>query len=103
MGMKTILKTDVFNRWLEKLRDAKGKALILKSIYRLSDENFSDIKPIDHHLFEMRIHFGAGYRVYFYSFKKKIIVLLCGGGKSTQKQDIQKAKKLLKGLNYENH
>jgi putative addiction module killer protein len=92
--MKEIRRTGTFKRWFKKLRDMRGKALITKRIDRLSEGNPGDWGPIGDGLFEMRIHYGPGYRVYYKDTGTEIIILLCGGDKSTQEADIAKAKEL---------
>ncbi len=59
---------------------------------RLRGGNFGDSKPVGDGVFELRIHYGPGYRIYYGKKGKKIVILLCGGNKSTQKKDIKKAK-----------
>jgi putative addiction module killer protein len=78
------------------LKDRTGKALIDARINRLSDGNAGDSTPIGEGLSEMRIHFGPGYRVYYKDTGKEIIILLCGGDKSTQQSDIVRAKEIAK-------
>jgi putative addiction module killer protein len=87
-------RTGEFDRWLTKLRDNTGKALILNRIRRLEDGNRGDWKFIEESLFEMCVRFGPGYRVYCKGTGQEIIILLCGGNKSTQQGDIERAKKL---------
>jgi putative addiction module killer protein len=92
-------KTDVFIEWLIKLRDSRARARIFKRIERLAEGNPGDVKPIGEGCSEMRIDYGPGYRVYFIEPKirdtgKEIIILLCGGDKSTQQADIAEAKKI---------
>jgi putative addiction module killer protein len=66
--------------------------LIAKRIERLADGNPGDVAPIGNGLSEIRIHYGPGYRVYYKERGNEIIILLCGGDKSTQHEDIEKAK-----------
>ncbi|NKC16445.1 MAG: type II toxin-antitoxin system RelE/ParE family toxin [Gammaproteobacteria bacterium] len=92
--MADIIKTATFDRWLRKLRDHRAKARIQMRIRRLSLGNPGDIKPVGEGLSEMRIDYGPGYRVYYMQHNSVLVVLLCGGDKSTQQNDIAKAKEL---------
>jgi putative addiction module killer protein len=96
--MKKLRLTDSFEKWLKNLKDRIGKALILKRIDRLTEGNPGDAKSIGEGCSEMRIDYGPGYRVYYKDTGQEIIVLLCGGDKSTQSRDIENAKKLAKEL-----
>ncbi len=88
--MHEIFKTARFDTWLRKLRDRHAVA----RIDRLAVGNPGDVKPVGSGISEMRIDYGPGYRVYFMRQGTVIIVLLCGGDKTTQQIDIQEAKKL---------
>jgi putative addiction module killer protein len=90
----TIRKTGIFKKWLKKLRDNTGKGLILARIDRLEAGNPGDVKPIGDGCSEMRIDYGPGYRVYYKDTGKEIIILLCGGDKSSQDTDIARAKQI---------
>jgi putative addiction module killer protein len=92
--MKEIIKSGVFVKWLDNLRDRRAAAKIYKRIERLAEGNPGDVKPAGEGISEMRIDYGPGYRVYFKDTGKEIIVLLCGGDKSTQQADIINAKKI---------
>lgn len=92
--MLEIIKTSHFDAWLQNLRDKQGAARIKARILRLSLGNPGDVKPVGGGISEMRITSGPGYRVYFIRRGKIIIVLLCGGDKSTQATDIEKARQL---------
>jgi putative addiction module killer protein len=92
--MREIYQTEVFKKWFKTLKDSTGKALINKRIERLVEGNLGDSAPIGERLSEMRIHYGPGYRVYYKDTSTELIILLCGGNKSTQAGDIVKAKKL---------
>jgi putative addiction module killer protein len=94
--MKKIRRTGTFIKWLKKLKDRTGKFLIAERISRLRDGNPGDSDPVGEGVSEMRIHYGPGYRVYFKDTGKEIIILLCGGDKSTQQADIIRAKELAK-------
>ena len=90
--MYTILRTQEFDAWLTRLRDAKGKARILARIRSAELGNLGDVEPVGNGVSEMRIHVGAGYRVYFTKQGNLLIMLLLGGDKSFQDRDIKKAK-----------
>ena len=91
-----VRKSNVFLKQLNKLNDKIGQALINERISRIEAGNFGDCYSIGEGLSEIRIHFGPGYRVYFMNTGSEIIVLLCGGIKSSQERDIIKAKKIAK-------
>ena len=93
-----IKQTDIFSKWLLKLKDIQGKVSILRRIERMRKGNFGDHKGLGDELSELRISVGAGYRVYYTVENKKVILLLVGGDKSSQKVDILKAKELAKEL-----
>jgi putative addiction module killer protein len=96
--MFTIQKTDIFDKWLSKLRDINGKTRILARIKRAELGNLGDYKALGNGLHEMRIDSGPGYRLYFTRFEDKIIILISGGNKSTQSNDIKKAYMILKEI-----
>ena len=89
-----IRKTSVYKKWIKGLQDSRARYRILTRIKRLEDGNPGDCYPIGEGLSEMRIHYGPGYRVYFKDTGKEIVILLCGGDKSTQQQDIARAKQI---------
>ena len=91
-----ILTTDTYNKWFSNIKDRKLKALITVRLDRISNDNMGDVKSVGDGVSEIRIHYTSGYRLYFTKQGKEIIILLCGGGKGTQKQDINKAKEMLK-------
>ena len=90
----TILQTGTFAQWLHDLRDHQGKAAIMRRIKRAEMGNLGDIKTVGGGVSEMRIKVGPGYRVYFIHRGHVVIILLCGGDKSTQARDIERAKNL---------
>lgn len=96
--MNSLIATPEFERWLEKLRDAKGKARILSRLDSAAIGNFGDCQSVGEGATEMRIHFGPGYRVYFTRRGTFVYVLLIGGDKSTQKRDIKRALKMAREL-----
>lgn len=89
--MYTVLRTQEFDTWLTRLRDAKGKARIVARIRSAEFGNLGDVEPVGEGVSEMRIHYGPGYRVYFKQTGTLLIMLLLGGDKSSQKRDIKKA------------
>ncbi len=96
-----ILKTDSFDKWLKKLKDKKAKAIIQVSINRLIEENIGKTRSLGEGIHEKKINYGPGYRLYFINHNQSIIVLLCGGNKSTQQSDIKQAKIIAKEVNIE--
>ncbi len=97
--MYNIEKTIEFDKWLKKLKDLTGKAKILIRIQKIEKEGyFGDCKQVGEGIRELRINHANGYRVYFTEHKDKIILLLLGGNKTSQNQDIKKAKLILKNL-----
>jgi putative addiction module killer protein len=96
--MNTILRTEAFDKWLRKLKDARGKARIIDRIRSAERGNFSDCQPVGQGIWEMRIHFGPGYRVYYSRIGPVVFILLCGGIKRNQKKDIAKAHEMAKLL-----
>jgi putative addiction module killer protein len=92
-------ETVVYRKWFKKLRDLTAQAFIIKRIKRLKKGNRGDWGPVGEGLFELRIHYGPGYRMYcketaFPDTGTELIILLCGGDKSTQQADIEKAKQI---------
>ncbi|MEH3091858.1 type II toxin-antitoxin system RelE/ParE family toxin [Agrobacterium cavarae] len=96
--MFTIRETIEFSNWLTKLKDVQARARIVRRVDRLQRGNPGDVKPVGEGVSELRIDYGPGYRVYFIQEGKLIIVLLCGGDKSSQSRDISQAKALAKAL-----
>lgn len=97
--MYNIEKTIEFDKWLKKLKDLTGKAKIIIRIQKIEKEgHFGDCKQVGEGIRELRINHANGYRVYFTEHKDKIILLLLGGNKTSQNQDIKKAKLILKNL-----
>ena len=96
--MNTIVRTDIFDAWLLKLKDPRAKARIIKRIRSAERGNLGDCKPVGAGVSEMRVHFGPGYRVYFMRIGDVVYLLLCGGTKRRQSRDIDKAKQLARLL-----
>jgi putative addiction module killer protein len=89
-----IRRTEEFAVWLNGLRDKQGRAKILARIDRLEDGNPGKTRSVGAGVVEMKIDFGPGYRVYYIQRGEVLILLLCGGDKSTQTNDIKRAKAL---------
>lgn len=96
--MYLIKQTETFIKWLKKLKDIKSKVSILRRVERMKSGNFRDYKSLGDEISEFRIPTGPRYRVYYTKRGDEIIVLLVGGDKSTQSDDIAKAKHLVREL-----
>ena len=81
-----------FRQWLESLKDTRAQVKMDIRIARLRLGNLGDSKSVGQGVYELRVHFGPGYRIYYGLDGKKLVLLLCGGDKKTQKKDIEKAK-----------
>ncbi|MEH1792978.1 type II toxin-antitoxin system RelE/ParE family toxin [Nostoc sp.] len=92
----TVDGKNIFDEWLDSLRDRRAKAKIRARLDRIEDGNLGDCKSVGEGVFELRIDYGQGYRIYFGQEGITIIILLCGGDKSTQKQDVDKAQEYWK-------
>ena len=94
--MLEILKSDTFDAWLRSLRDRQAKVRIEVRIRRLSLDNPGQYRSLKNGINELKIDYGPGYRVYYTFRNQTIVLLLCGGDKSTQDQDIKSALRILK-------
>lgn len=92
-----VRKTDEFVEWFDGLRDVRAKARIQVRIDRVERGNLGDAKFFEG-IGELRIDYGPGYRVYFVKQGNMIVILLCGGSKSTQQKDIRKARAIVKEM-----
>ena len=81
-----------FNEWLKGIPDRTTRNRIEARLDYLKAGNFGDCEAIGDGIFELRLHFGAGYRIYFGQVGNTVVLLLCGGDKSRQHRDIQRAK-----------
>ena len=81
-----------FTKWLKSLRDQKTQKRIQSRIDRVASGNLGKPEPVGDGVFELRLHFGPGYRIYFGEVDNTIVLLLCGGDKSSQSGDIDRAK-----------
>ena len=91
-------QTDEFSGWLRRLRDANAVARIAGRIRRMEMGNPGDNRSVGQGVLEMRIDYGPGYRVYYVHRGAEIVILLCGGDKRTQQQDIKKALRMAETL-----
>jgi putative addiction module killer protein len=98
MPMIEIKQTETYFKWEHKLKDQRAKAAIAARVFRLANGLLGDVSPVGLGISELRIHYGPGYRIYFKQNGNEIVILLCGGDKSTQSKDIEIAKKLAKEL-----
>lgn len=101
-----VIRSSIFDKWLRKLKDRQAKSLILARLLRVEDGHLGDIKFLQDEIYEMRFFAGAGYRIYYCHDKDKqeIIVLLCGGDKSSktaQQTDIKRAIQIKKDYEHD--
>ena len=89
-----VRQTNTFSNWLARLKDSVAKLAIARRIVRLENGNFGDSKSVGGGVFELRVDVGKGYRVYFTNKDYQIVILLVGGDKSTQNDDIITARKM---------
>jgi putative addiction module killer protein len=99
--MNTFHRTAEFDAWLSSLKDKIGKARIIKRIRAAEAGNLGDCEPVGEGVSEMRIHVGAGYRVYYTRLGEVMYLLLVGGDKSSQSRDIKRAIGLARALKQE--
>lgn len=91
-----VLQTPDFQAWFGGLQDGVAQKRILVRIGRLERGNFGDAKPVGEGVSELRIDHGPGYRLYFTRRGRELVILLCGGDKSSQRRDIRAAQQLAK-------
>ena len=91
-------QTKAFAKWLAQLRDARAKARILARLESARLGNLGDTRSVGSGVHEMRVHVGAGYRVYFTRHGGEVLLLLCGGDKSSQQRDIERARRMATDL-----
>jgi putative addiction module killer protein len=94
----TIHTTSTFDKWVSKLKDRQAAKAIAMRLDRAINGNLGDVQSIGELVSEMRIFIGKGYRLYYTIRGNEIIILLCGGDKSSQQQDIKLAKKIVNDL-----
>ncbi len=91
-----MLESETYLRWVDGLRDRRAAMRVQVRVDRLAAGNPGDVRPVGAGISEMRIDYGPGYRVYFQKRGDTLVVLLCGGDKSTQPKDIENAKRIAK-------
>jgi putative addiction module killer protein len=94
--MIEVVRSSEFDEWIRALRDQRARAKVQARILRLALGNPGDVRPVGEGISEMRIDYGPGYRLYFVAIGKKLVVLLCGGDKTSQQRDIDSAKAIAK-------
>ena len=94
-AMNTVYRSSLFDSWLRSLRDRGAQARIFNRIRNVEMGNLGDYKALGGALFELRVHHGPGYRLYFTRSGETVIFLLAGGDKSSQTKDILRARKLM--------
>ena len=99
--MIEVRETDAFSSWISALKDLRARARVADRIDRLALGNPGDMKPVGEGVSELRIDYGPGYRLYFTRRGQRLVLLLCGGDKSTQSRDIERAKALAKDLKHD--
>jgi putative addiction module killer protein len=92
--MFTLKPLPTFTAWLDGLTDATVRGVVAARLKRLERGLMGDVEPVGDGVSELRIHLGAGWRVYFTQRGSQLVVLLVGGSKRTQKRDIKRAKAL---------
>jgi putative addiction module killer protein len=96
--MIDVRRTEEFSGWLRRLKDANAVARIVSRIRRMQQGNPGDARSVGKGVIEMRIDYGPGYRLYYVQRGAEIVILLCGGDKRTQRQDIKRAQELAETL-----
>ena len=91
-----VIKSSEFVEDVKKAKDARLQAIITARLVRAADGNFGDTRSVGDGVSEMRIHYGAGWRLYYTVRRQEVIFMLCAGNKSDQKRDIKRAKELKK-------
>jgi len=94
--MWEVIQSNTFSKWLGSLKDRQARMLIHVRLDRVALGNLGDVYPVGDGLSELRIHYGPGYRLYCMLRGTNIVVMLCGGDKSTQSRDIEQAKIIAK-------
>lgn len=91
-------QTEAYDNWFRRLRDRGARSRIIIRVKRMAAGNPGDVRSVGGGVSELRINYGPGYRVYFVVVDRELAVLLVGGDKSTQRQDIERARGLAREL-----
>ncbi len=89
-----VIKSATFLNWLKGLRDRNARARIAVRIDRIEEGNFGDHRSVGGGVSEVRVNVGQGYRIYYTVRNRTVVILLCGGDKSSQRQDIRRARQM---------
>jgi len=92
--MYNIQKTEYFEKWFRKLKDIRAKAIILTTLKKAELGNLSNYKSVGKKVFEMKIDYGPGYRIYYIHKGNITLILIAGGTKSSQSRDIRRAQEI---------
>lgn len=93
-----VVTTEIFDGWLDALTDPVATRAIAKRLVRVGAGLFGDVEAVGDGVSELRFHIGPGYRIYFTIRGRKLVILLCGGNKSSQQKDIRRAKEIAADL-----
>jgi len=96
--MPEVRQTRQFRTWLRRLKDSNAVARIVARIRRMEQGNFGDTRSVGGGVMELRVDYGPGYRIYYVNRGAEIVILLCGGDKRAQQQDIRRAHDLVRDL-----
>ena len=96
--MIQLRKTDVFGRWLDELRDIRARAKVQARLERLALGNPGNVRPVGEGVSELRTDYGPGYRVYYKTVGREVVILLAAGNKSSQSKDIKNALRLARNF-----
>jgi putative addiction module killer protein len=99
--MFEVRQTDEFRAWLTSLRDARARTTIVNRLARLAMGLKGDTKSIGDGVSELRIDYGPGYRAYYTERRRTLVIILCGGDKSSQDRDIKRAKAIAKEIDHD--
>ena len=93
-----VVKSDAFLSWVKELRDRNARARIAIRIDRIEEGNFGDHRSVGGGVSEIRLDIGRGYRIYYTFRRRTVVILLCGGDKSSQRRDIRRAQRMASEL-----